>query len=66
MKYMPDVGGLATPGIDNPPWQVARAQMLLRVGRQVEACLALEVAIRLGNNPAQREYLIRVQATANP
>lgn len=48
------------------PWHAARAQMLLRTGRLLEAHGAFETAIALSRNSAEREYLIRVQATANP
>ena len=48
------------------PWHAARAQMLLMAGRQQEARAAFEIAINLSRNSAEREYLVRVQATANP
>ena len=48
------------------PWHAARAQMLLRAGKAAEARVAFETAIELSRNSAEREYLIRVQATTNP
>ncbi|MEZ4414947.1 MAG: DUF6596 domain-containing protein [Gemmatimonadota bacterium] len=56
LRLLDDLGrepGLRTYG----PYQVARADLLRRAGREVEALAAYEAAVEMATNPAERAYL---------
>ena len=48
------------------PYHAARADLLARAGRRVEALAAYDRAIELSTNQVERDFLIRQQATLRP